>query len=95
MKHLAIGTLKAMSPEQQQHFMPLEVPATLQFYLDGHMDQFWFRQERSGVFFVMSTDTREQADTMLKNLPLGRAGLLTFELIELGPLAPLGMLIKH
>jgi hypothetical protein len=94
MKHLAIGTLKPMSAEQQQHFMPLEVPATLQIYLDGNMEQFWFRQDGSGVVFLMSTDTREQADAMLRNLPLGRAGLLDFDLIEVGPLAPLGMLIK-
>jgi len=94
MKHLAIGTLKSMTPAQQQEFMPKEVPATLQLYLDGYMDQFWFRTDGTGVVFVMSTDTREQADQMLKNLPLGRVGLLSFELIPIGPLAPLGMLIQ-
>lgn len=94
MKHLAIGTLKPMTPAQQQEFMPKEVPATLQLYLDGYMDQFWFRSDGKGVVFVMSTETREQADQMLRNLPLGRADLLSFELIPLGPLAPLGMLIQ-
>ncbi len=43
MKVMAIGTLKALSPEQRQRYLPKEVPATLQLYLDGKMEQFWLR----------------------------------------------------
>jgi hypothetical protein len=35
MKVMAIGTLKPLTPEQQHTYMPKEVPATLQLYLDG------------------------------------------------------------
>jgi hypothetical protein len=41
MKVMAIGALKKLTPEQQQTYMPKEVPATLQLYLDDKMEQFW------------------------------------------------------
>ena len=75
-------------------YLPKEVPATLQIYLDGKMEQFWLRDKEAGVIFLMTVDSVEEADTILKALPLGRANLLTFELMPIGPLSPLGMLIK-
>ena len=94
MKVMAIGTLKPLTPEQRQMYLPKEVPATLQLYLDGKMEQFWLRDHEAGVVFLMTVDSVEEADGLLKALPLGRANLLTFELMPIGPLAPLGMLIK-
>ena len=96
MKVMAIGTLKQpFTPEQQQMYLPTEVPATLQLYLDGKMEQFWPRDGNAGVIFLMTVDSVEEADTLLKALPLGHAGLLTFDLMPIGPLSPLGMLIKQ
>jgi hypothetical protein len=43
----------------------------------------------------MTVDSVEEAGALLKALPLGRANLLTFDLMPVGPLSPLGMLIKH
>ncbi|MGC1891884.1 MAG: hypothetical protein WA709_38385 [Stellaceae bacterium] len=94
MKVMAIGTLKPLTPEQRQMYLPKEVPATLQLYLDGKIEQFWLRDHEAGVIFLMTVDSVEEADGLLKALPLGRANLLTFELMPIGPLAPLGMLIK-
>jgi hypothetical protein len=94
MKVMAIGTLKPLSPEQQQTYMPSEVPATLQLYLDGKMEQFWLRDQVKGVIFLMNVDSVDEADQLLKNLPLGRANLLSFELLPIGPLLPLGLLMK-
>ncbi len=94
MKVMAIGTLKPLTPEQRQMYLPKEVPATLQLYLDGKMEQFWLRGNEAGVIFLMTVNSVEEADRLLKALPLGRANLLTFELMPIGPLAPLGMLIK-
>lgn len=94
MKVMAIGTLKALTPEQQQSYMPKEVPATLQLYLDGKMEQFWLRDDYAGVIFRMSVTSVAEADSLLKALPLGEADLLTFELMPIGPLAPLGMLMQ-
>jgi hypothetical protein len=94
-KVMAIGTLKPLTREQEQMYLPKEVPATLQIYLDGKMEQFWLRDNNAGVIFLMSVDSVEEADALLKALPLGRANLLTFDLMPIGPLSPLGMLIKH
>ena len=94
MKVMAIGTLKPLTPEDRQRYLPDEVPATLQLYLDGKMEQFWLRDGEAGVIFLMSVDSVEEADKLLKALPLGRADLLTFDLMPIGPLLPLGMLMK-
>ena len=94
MKVMAIGTLKPLTDEQRKTYLPKEVPATLQLYLDGKMEQFWLRDGEAGVIFLMSVGSVAEADALLKELPLGQADLLTFDLLPIGPLAPLGMLIK-
>jgi muconolactone delta-isomerase len=94
MKVMAIGTLKPLSQEQRQRYLPKEVPATLQLYLDGKMEQFWLRNKEEGVIFLLNVDSVDEADRLLKALPLGQAGLLTFELMPIGPLLPLGLLMK-
>jgi muconolactone delta-isomerase len=93
MKVMAVGTLKPLSQEQRQQYLPKEVPATLQLYLDGKMEQFWLREKEAGVIFLMNVDSVDEADRLLKNLPLGQANLLTFDLMQIGPLLPLGMLM--
>src|SRR5271155_377704 len=95
LKIMAIGTLNSFTPEQQRTYMPTEVPATLKLYLDGKMEQFWLRDNNAGVIFLMTVDSVKEADALLKAMPLGAAGLLTFELMPVGPLTPLGMLMPH
>ena len=94
MKVMAIGTLKPLSPEQRQRYLPKEVPATLQLYLDGKMEQFWLRDQAKGVIFLMNVDSVDEANTLLKALPLGRDNLLTFDLMQIGPLMPLRLLVN-
>ena len=94
MKVMAIGKLKPLSQEQRQQYLPKEVPATLQLYLDGKMEQFWMRDKEEGLIFLMSVDSVDEADRLLKALPLVQANLLTFDLMRIGPLWPLGMLMK-
>jgi hypothetical protein len=51
MKVMAIASPKsALTPEQLKQHMPNEVPATLKLYLDGKVEQFWFR-EKAGQSF--------------------------------------------
>jgi hypothetical protein len=57
MKVMAVGTLKPLSQEQRQQYLPKEVPATLQLYLDGKIEQFWLREKEVGVIFLMSVDS--------------------------------------
>ncbi len=56
-------------------------------------------EEKANWFIVASQDhvttpTAEEAHALLKGLPLGQVNLLVFELIPIGPLAPLGMLMS-
>jgi hypothetical protein len=93
MKVMAFGTLKPLTPEQQQKYMPTEVPDTLKLYLSGKIEQFWLREGMAGTIFLMNVESVAEAKTLLGALPLTAANLLTFDLMQVGPLSPLGMLI--
>jgi len=94
MKVMAVGSIiKPLTPEQRQQYMPSEVPATLKHYLDGTIEQFWFR-EKSGPIFLMNVESVEQDKATLDELPLTAANLMTYELMPIGPLVPLGLLIQ-
>ncbi|MDR5800404.1 hypothetical protein [Caballeronia sp. LZ001] len=95
MKVFAVGSItNPPTPEQQQRIMPKEVPHTLQLYLDGKIEQFWFRQDRPGVMFLMDVESVDAARAEVGALPLTESGFMTFDLIPVGPLAPLGRLIQ-
>jgi hypothetical protein len=95
MKVLAVASItKPLSPEQRQQIMPNEVPATLKLYLDGKIEQFWFRQDKPGVIFLMNVESVEEAQAAVEALPLTAGGFATYELMHVGPLAPLGLLIQ-
>jgi hypothetical protein len=95
MKVMAIGTIiKPLSPEQRQQIMPKEVPDTLKLYLDGRIEQFWYRQDKPGVIFLMNVESIEHAKATVEALPLVTEGFASYELMHVGPLAPLGLLIQ-
>jgi hypothetical protein len=94
MKIIAIGTLKPLTQEQSDRIFPHEVPATLKLYLSGKIEQFWLRDEMKGAIFLLDVESVNEAESLLGELPLTREGLHTFDLLPIGPLLPLGMLIK-
>ena len=95
MKVMAVASInKPLSPEQRQQIMPHEVPATLKLYLDGKIEQFWYRQDAPGVIFLMNVESVEQAKATIEALPLVTNGFATYEFMQVGPLAPLGLLIQ-
>lgn len=95
MKVFAIGSvIKPPTEEQKQQIMPREVPHTLGLYLDGTIEQFWFRQDIPGVFFLMNVESVEQARQTVESLPLTAGGFLKYDLFPVGPLAPLGLLLQ-
>ncbi|HEY4296591.1 MAG TPA: hypothetical protein VGM85_08970 [Paraburkholderia sp.] len=95
MKVFAIASAQpTLTPEKIQQHMPNEVPATLKLYLEGKVEQFWFR-EKAGPIFLMNVESVEQAKATLDALPLVADGLMSYELLPVGPLAPLGMLIAN
>ena len=94
MKVFAIASIpQPISPEQLQQIMPKEVTATLKHYLEGKIEQFWFR-EKAGPIFFMDAESVEQAKAELDTLPLVVAKLMTYELMPVTPLKPLGLLIQ-
>ena len=96
MKVLALGSFaKPLTDKQRKRILPNEVPDTLRLYLDGKIDQFWFREDRpGGVVFLMNSKSVEEAKSIVETLPLAANGYLVFEYIPVGPLQPLGLLIK-
>jgi hypothetical protein len=94
MKVFANGNFaKPPTAEQRDAILPKEVPHTLRLYLDGVIEQFWFRTDKPGVVFLMDVESVDEASSTLAHMPLVQAGLMAFELTPVGPLAPLGRLL--
>lgn len=90
---LAIGTVNSgVDPAAVRAILPTEVRETVKLYLDGKIDQWFSLQGRSGVAFILNVTDPAAAHEMLEKLPLGRAHLMSFELIPLAPLNPLRQL---
>jgi hypothetical protein len=89
-KILAIGTVnRGVERERVFAMLPEEVRETANLYLDGKIDQWYSQQNGKGVVFILNVTDPAAAHDMLEKLPLGQAHLMSFELIPLGPLAPL------
>src|ERR1700722_11686369 len=94
-KILAIGQFtKPPTPEQMKEIFPKEVPATLRLYLAGKIDQWWICQTQTGPVFLLNVTSLKEARALMEKLPLGQAGLVKHEFIELGPLTPLHLLLN-
>jgi hypothetical protein len=90
---LAIGTVNpGVDPATVRSIQPNEVRETVKLYLDGKIDQWFSLQDRNGVAFILNVTDPAAAHDMLEKLPLGRAHLMSFELIPLAPLNPLRQL---
>ena len=90
---LAIGTINPGTDQAKVlAILPNEVRETVNLYLDGKIEQWYSLQDRRGVAFILDVTDPAAAHEMLENLPLGRAHLMSFELIPLGPLNPLRQL---
>lgn len=71
--------------------LPDEVRDTVALYLEGKVDQWYSRKDEAGVVFVLNYQDVATAREALERLPLGKAGLMSFDFIPVGPLAPLGL----
>jgi hypothetical protein len=95
-KVLAIGswTTKA-TPEARLPIMPSEARDTMRLQLAGKIDEWFAKSDGSGAVFLMNVTDPAEAHRLLEKLPLGQAGMMTFELIPVGPLWPLGLLLRE
>jgi len=93
-KLLAIGSFTAKAtPSVSKPILPSEVRETVRLYLAGKIDQWYVKQDQSGVVFLMNVTDPKEAHELLDKLPLGQAGLMEFQLIPLGPISPLRLLL--
>ena len=95
-KVLAIGNWTAKAtPEARLPIMPFEARDTLRLQLAGKIDEWFAKADGSGAVFLMNVTDPAEAHRLLEKLPLGQAGMMTFELIPVGPLWPLGLLLRE
>ena len=95
-KLLAIGTFTAKgTPDQWKPLLPSEVRDTVRLYLAGKIDQWYLKQDQSGVVFMMNVTDPKEALELLGRFPFGQAGLMEFQIIQLGPIAPLRVLLTE
>jgi hypothetical protein len=95
MKVLAIGSLVSpLTEAERERILSREVPHTLQLYLDGVIEQFWFRQDQPGPVFIFNAETVDQAKSIVNAMPLMVEGRATYQFVPIGPLAPLARLIQ-
>ena len=81
-------------PEQIMKIMPAEIRATVPLYLDGKIQQWYMRGDGRGVIFVMNCQDVAEARSLIESLPLSQANLVDEQFIPVGPLLPLGMLLR-
>jgi hypothetical protein len=93
-KILAINTIRKMTADEQDAVMLEEVQVVAQMYVDGRIEQYWRREDGKGAVLLLATSSLDEAENLVKELPLTREGFLTYELIPLGPLVQLSILIQ-
>ena len=94
-KVIAIGHVTSRwTPDAIRTVMPREVRETVALYLQGKLDQWFVRKDQPGVIFVFNTGDVREVHDLLEDLPLGRENMMDFDLIPVGPLAPLGLLLS-
>ena len=81
-------------PEQIMKIMPAEICATVPLYLDGKIQQWYMRGDGRGVIFIMNCQDVAEARSLIESLPLSQANLVDEQFIPVGPLLPLGMLLR-
>src|ERR1700719_4251489 len=94
------GVLVILSPkpgatvEQIMKIMPAEIRATVPLYLDGKIQQWFTRGDGRGVIFILNCKDIAEARALIESLPLSKENLVDEQFIPVGPLLPLGILLR-
>jgi len=83
-----------VSVEQVMKIMPAEIRATVPLYLDGKIQQWFTRGDGKGVIFLLNCKDVEEARAIMESLPLSKENLVDEQFIPVGPLLPLGILLR-
>ena len=82
------------TPEQIMKIMPEEIRATVPLYLDGKIQQWFTRGDGRGVIFILNCKDVAEARALMESLPLSKTNLVDEQFIPVGPLLPLGILLR-
>ena len=94
------GVLAMLSPKpgvtvaQVMNIMPAEIRATVPLYLDGKIQQWYTRGDGRGVIFLLNCKDAAEARALIESLPLSKENLIDEQFIPVGPLMPLGILLR-
>src|ERR1051325_1678511 len=92
---LTILTLKpGATVEQIMKIMPAEIRATVPLYLDGKIQQWFTRGDGKGVIFLLNCKDVAEARARVDSLALSKENLMDEQFIPVGPLLPLGILLR-
>src|SRR5215813_1561225 len=80
--------------QQVMKLMPAEIRATVPLYLDGKIQQWFTRGDGKGVIFLLNCKDVEEARALMESLPLSKENLVDEQFIPVGPLLPLGILLR-
>jgi hypothetical protein len=80
---------QGVTPQQIMAVIPDEIQATVRFYLDGKIREWYSRGDGKGVIFLLDVKTEEEARALMETLPLAKQQLMDHEYIPVGPLMPL------
>jgi hypothetical protein len=80
--------------EQIMKIMPAEIRATVPLYLDGKIQQWFTRGDGKGVIFLLNCKDVSEARALIESLPLSKENLVDEQFIPVGPLLPLGILLR-
>src|ERR1700738_5150179 len=81
-------------PEQIIKIIPAEIRATVPLYLDGKIQQWFTRGDGRGVIFILNCKDVAEARALIESLPLSKENLVDEQFIPVGPLLPLGILLR-
>src|SRR5204863_105573 len=79
--------------QQVMAVIPDEIQATVKFYLDGKIREWYSRGNGKGVIFLLDVKTEDEARAIMETLPLAKEKLLDSQYIPVGPLMPLRALL--
>src|SRR3984893_5907317 len=94
------GVLAMLSPKpgvtaaQVMNIIPAEIRATVPLYLDGKIQQWFTRGDGRGVIFLLNCKDVAEARALIESLPLSKENLMDEQFIPVGPLLPLGILLR-
>ncbi len=95
------GVLTILTPkpgvtaEQVMKIMHAEIRATVPLYLDGKIQQWFTRGDGRGVIFLLNCKDVAEARALIEGLPLSKENLVDDQFIPVGPLLPLGILLRE